>query len=164
MNRLGRLWPQKVRTRLALLYAVLFLISGSALLGLTYGLVAANLPATPVSPATRVDSNQLAKLSKACKQPYLDPGTVLACKQAFTAGGQTVRQRALESLLTFSLVGLGVMTVASGGLGWYMSGRVLRARRGGCAVTRRAGACAGCGRPRSPPAAPPTSTWASGSR
>jgi hypothetical protein len=47
MNRLRRIWPQKVRTRLALLYALLFLISGSALLGLTYGLVAANLPATP---------------------------------------------------------------------------------------------------------------------
>ena len=41
-----RIWPQKVRTRLALLYAVLFLVSGSALLGLTYGLVAASLPAT----------------------------------------------------------------------------------------------------------------------
>ena len=65
MNRLRRIWPQKVRTRLALLYAVLFLISGSALLGLTYGLVAANLPAKPVSPASRFDSNQLAKLSKA---------------------------------------------------------------------------------------------------
>ena len=36
-------WPQKVRTRLALLYAVLFLVSGSALLALTYGLVAASL-------------------------------------------------------------------------------------------------------------------------
>ena len=52
MKGLGRIWPQKVRTRLALLYALLFLISGSALLGLTYGLVAANLPATPVSPAS----------------------------------------------------------------------------------------------------------------
>ena len=41
-----RWWPQKVRTRLALLYAVLFLVSGSALLGLTYGLVAASLPAS----------------------------------------------------------------------------------------------------------------------
>ena len=86
MNRLRRIWPQKVRTRLALLYAVLFLISGSALLGLTYGLVAANLPATPVSTATGFDSNQLAKLSKACKQPHPDPGTVYACKQAFDAG------------------------------------------------------------------------------
>ena len=84
-----RIWPQKVRTRLALLYAVLFLISGSALLALTYGLVAANLPAKPASSASRFDSNQLAKLSVACKQPHPDPGTVVACKQAFTAGGET---------------------------------------------------------------------------
>ena len=42
----SRIWPQKVRTRLALLYAVLFLVSGSALLGLTYGLVAGRLAAT----------------------------------------------------------------------------------------------------------------------
>src|SRR3979411_773295 len=126
MNRLRRIWPQKVRTRLALLYAVLFLISGSALLGLPSGLVAANLPAKPVSSVSRFDGNQLAKLSKACKQPYPDPGTVAACKSAFAAGGETVRQRALESLLIFSLVGLGVMTVASGGLGWYVSRRGLR--------------------------------------
>ena len=45
-----RIWPQKVRTRLALLYAALFLVSGSALLALTYGLVAANLPAQSPPP------------------------------------------------------------------------------------------------------------------
>ena len=39
-----RLWPQKVRTRLAVLYAALFFAAGSALLVLTYGLVASNLP------------------------------------------------------------------------------------------------------------------------
>jgi signal transduction histidine kinase len=133
-----RIWPQKVRTRLALLYAVLFLISGSALLGLTYGLVAANLPAKPASPASRFDSNQLAKLSAACKLPHPDPGTVAACKSAFTEGGETVRQRALNSLLLFSLVGLGVMTVASGGLGWFVSGRVLRPVRAITETARRA--------------------------
>jgi signal transduction histidine kinase len=133
-----RIWPQKVRTRLALLYAVLFLISGSALLALTYGLVAANLPAKPASSASRFDSNQLAKLSVACKLPYPDPGTVAACKSAFTVGGETVRQRALDSLLTFSLVGLGVMTVVSGGLGWYVSGRVLRPVRAITETARRA--------------------------
>ena len=42
-----RLWPQKVRTRLALIYATLFFAAGSALLGLTYGLVASSLPAQP---------------------------------------------------------------------------------------------------------------------
>jgi len=127
-----RLWPQRVRTRLALLYAVLFLVSGSALLGLTYGLVAASLPAT--SPTAQqgsgFDRNQLAKLRVACKLPHPDVGTVAACKRAFSAGSgsgaASVRQRALDSLLLFSLLGLGVMTVASGGLGWYVSGRVLR--------------------------------------
>jgi hypothetical protein len=39
-----RVWPQKVRTRLALIYASLFFVAGSALLGLTYGLVATSLP------------------------------------------------------------------------------------------------------------------------
>jgi signal transduction histidine kinase len=139
-----RIWPQKVRTRLALLYAALFLVSGSALLGLTYGLVAASLPAP--SPAAQsgsgFDSNQLAKLKVACRQPHPDPGTILACKRAFSAGAgagaASVRERALDSLLVFSLLGLGVMTVASGGLGWYVSGRVLRPVRAITETARRA--------------------------
>ena len=133
-------WPQKVRTRLALLYAVLFLISGSALLALTYGLVAANLPAQSSTgqASSGLDSNQLAKLRAACRQPYPDPGTVLACKRAFSAGATSVRDSALNSLLLFSLLGLGVMTVASGGLGWYVSGRVLRPVRAITETARRA--------------------------
>jgi signal transduction histidine kinase len=137
-----RLWPQKVRTRLALLYAALFLASGSVLLGLTYGLVAASLPAPAATPAPGYDKNQLAKLQVACRQPHPDAGTVLACKQAFAAGAdaaaQSVRQRALNSLLLFSLLGLGVMTVASGGLGWFVSGRVLRPVRAITETARRA--------------------------
>jgi signal transduction histidine kinase len=134
-------WPQKVRTRLALLYAALFLVSGSALLGLTYGLVAANLPAASAPPAYDASKNGLAKLSVACKQPHPDPGTVLACKQAFTGAKDAaafVRQRALASLLLYSQVGLGVMTVASGGLGWFVSGRVLRPVRAITETARRA--------------------------
>jgi signal transduction histidine kinase len=138
------LWPRKVRTRLALLYAGLFLISGSALLGLTYGLVAANLPTTSSSPAsgTGFSSQQLAKLAIACKQPHPDIGTVVLCKHAFSAGEKdaaaSVRQRALNSLLLYSLLGLGVMTVASGGLGWFVSGRVLRPVRAITETARRA--------------------------
>jgi signal transduction histidine kinase len=49
-----------------------------------------------------------------------------------------VRQRALDSLLLFSLLGLGLMTVASGGLGWYVSGRVLRPVRAITETARRA--------------------------
>jgi len=137
-----RFWPQRVRTRLALLYAALFMASGSALLGLTYGLVAANLPATSPPSSTGYSSAQLAKLSVACKQPHPDIGTVIACKRAFSAGEKaataSVRQRALDSLLLFSLIGLGVMTVASGGLGWFVSGRVLRPVRAITETARRA--------------------------
>ena len=139
-----RIWPQKVRTRLALLYAVLFLVSGSALLALTYGLVAASLPAqsTTAQPASGLDSNALAKLKNACRQPHPDLGTIVACKRAFSAGAgagaASVRDRALDSLLLFSLLGLGVMTVASGGLGWYVSGRVLRPVRAITETARRA--------------------------
>ncbi len=136
-------WPQKVRTRLALLYAGLFLISGSALLGLTYGLVAANLPAqASAASGTGLTSQQLAKLAIACKQPQPDVGTVELCKRAFSAGegaaAASVRQRALDSLLLYSLLGLGVMTLASGGLGWFVSGRVLRPVRAITETARRA--------------------------
>jgi signal transduction histidine kinase len=62
---------------------------------------------------------------------------VLVCKQAFAAT-QSVRQRALDSLLLVSLIGLGVMTVASGGLGWFVSGRVLRPVRAITETARRA--------------------------
>jgi signal transduction histidine kinase len=145
-----RLWPQKVRTRLALLYATLFFTAGLVLLGLTYGLVAASLPAQPsVSPrAASEDLNKLNQckvaLSSAKGKP---PPTSLQaeCKQVeqaysvgTAAGLAALRQRALSDLLAFSLFGLGLMTVASGGLGWFMSGRVLRPVRVMTQTARRA--------------------------
>jgi signal transduction histidine kinase len=121
-----RLWPQKVRTRLTLIYAALFFIAGSALLGLTYGLVASSLQVQP-PPATTVSPQKLNTLYGACKPGPGKTANKVACREAeaYTAGSQAQRQEALTHLLQFSLVGLGVMTVASGGLGWFMSGRVL---------------------------------------
>jgi signal transduction histidine kinase len=147
-----RLWPQKVRTRLTLIYAMLFFAAGSALLGLTYGLVAGNLPTRPPASLT-VSSQELKSLQQACKSAgvalkgnHLFPVKPLpGCKQAYAAyyagtaaGMQAQRQNTLGKLLSFSLVGLGVMTVASGGLGWFMSGRVLRPVRVITETARRA--------------------------
>jgi signal transduction histidine kinase len=139
--------PQKVRTRLTLLYAVLFFAAGSALLGLTYGLVASSLPGQPA--ANPNASLEQAKLLRQCNQerarvPAVPKPQLPACQQlkAFSAGAssgsQTQRQRALNELLVFSLVGLGVMTVVSGGLGWVVSGRVLRPVRVITETARRA--------------------------
>ena len=143
----GRLWPHKVRTRLTLLYATLFFAAGSALLGLTYGLVARSLPTQPPAVAT-VSHQEVANLSHECKQAIVAlqkksfPAVCVQAEEAFNAGTasglQTQRQRALSKLLVFSLVGLGVMTAASGGLGWFMSGRVLRPVRVITATARRA--------------------------
>jgi len=144
---LGTVWPRKVRLRLALLYAGLFLLAGGALLGLTYGLVAASLPRDhPPPTASVLDKGQLAKLSYQCKQRNLDAGTVELCQQAqrdaaaFGArvGAASQRDRALHDLLLYSLLGLGVMTAASGGVGWFISGRVLRPVRAITETARRA--------------------------
>jgi len=147
---LRRLWPQKVRTRLTLMYAMLFFAAGAALLGLTYGLVASSLP-TQAAVTAKVSSQELKNLNQ-CKhatgalkgKPI--PAPLLAeCNQAAkaysagtAAGLQAQRQRVLSDLLAFSLGGLAVMTVASGGLGWFMSGRVLRPVRAITETARRA--------------------------
>jgi methyl-accepting chemotaxis protein len=158
-----RLWPRKVRTRLALIYAMLFFAAGSALLALTYALVASSLPVQPPAGATagsqalsdlkaEFSGKDLAALKQECQPasgtlagPPVPASLRAACKQLETAyaagaaaGSQAQRGDALRNLLVFSLVGLGVMTVASGGLGWFMSGRVLRPVRVITETARRA--------------------------
>ena len=147
-----RFWPQKVRTRLTLMYAALFLVAGSALLALTYLLVAGSLPTRPAA-NTSVGSQELDSLLRQCraaspgfKTGAVNPSPLLReCKLAESdyyagtaAGMRAQRQQALGNLLSFSLVGLAVMTVASGGLGWFMSGRVLRPVRVITETARRA--------------------------
>jgi signal transduction histidine kinase len=163
---LRRCWPQRVRTRLTVLYAALFLAGGSALLGLTYGLVASSLPDHPA--ATQRPALLREKLGAACSRPRPTaapsastsaapapaaspsaspsakvPDSLTAqCKAAFAAGASagsvSQRDQALHSLLLFSLIGLGIMTLVSGGAGWVVSGRVLRPVRAITATARRA--------------------------
>ena len=152
-----RLWPQKVRTRLTLIYAALFFAAGAVLLTLTYGLVANSLPTRPSAAVATVSSQELHALNRECnlpgklpKKPAAEPTqadlkSVAGCKAAegayyagTAAGMQAVRQNTLAKLLSFWLVALGVMTVASGGLGWFMSGRVLRPVRVITETARRA--------------------------
>jgi signal transduction histidine kinase len=155
MSSVRRLWPQKVRTRLTLIYAALFFATGAALLTLTYGLVASNLPTKPSAAVAAVSSQELKALSRECNgipprkpKSELPTATLKAlsgCKsaeaayQAGTAAGiQALRQNTLAKLLGFWLLALGVMTVVSGGLGWFMSGRVLRPVRVITETARRA--------------------------
>ncbi|HEY7948407.1 MAG TPA: HAMP domain-containing sensor histidine kinase [Acidimicrobiales bacterium] len=150
--------PQTVRVRLSVLFAALFLAAGAILLGVTYGLVASSLP----RPAPISTKAQLAKLDETCKlsgsstsggqpatiagKPVKTPPPVRPsaadCQKVFAAGASAAstaqRDQTLHNLLLFSLLGLGAVTLASGGLGWFMAGRVLRPVRAITGAARRA--------------------------
>lgn len=126
---LRRLWPQRMRTRLAILYAAIFLLAGSALLALTYGLLASRLPA-----ASKLDKQEAlhrAQFARLCKQPGgpATPQILAKCQAAYAvgarAGSQDQRDRTLNTMLEVALIGLGVATLASAGAGWLISGRML---------------------------------------
>ncbi|HEY2437295.1 MAG TPA: ATP-binding protein, partial [Solirubrobacteraceae bacterium] len=86
------------------------------------------------------------QLAAVCKQQQ-QSGTASAallkkCKLEFTAGARAgatdQRDRTLSTLLDASLIGLGIATIASAGLGWLVSGRVLKPVRSITDTARRA--------------------------
>ena len=139
---LRRSLPRGVRLRLTLLYTVLFVAGGAALLGITYGLVSSSLNSgtggvTPRPVATQTVI-QKCKAQVTSQHAVSDggknsgkPGNAdLACEKAFEEGALTAQadQRAhtMRELLAWSLVGLAGLAIVSAGLGWWMAGRVLR--------------------------------------
>jgi signal transduction histidine kinase len=137
-----------LRARLALLYAVLFLIAGGGLLALSYGLVAARLP----KPATQTKNLQAAKLGALCKQKlpgYASPKQpsdqteklLKQCRgrllQALKVNAQTQRDQTLHTMIEVALIGLALATLGSGVLGWIVSGRVLKPTEAALASRQR---------------------------
>jgi signal transduction histidine kinase len=132
--------PQRVGPRLSLIFAALFLVAGSALLGLTYGLVDASLP----NPSGHSLTKQQALDDRLkCAGNGADKAEISGClRKAYAAGvgkgSSDQRSRALDSLLTYSLIGLGITTLASGGIGYLVARRVLKPVRSITATARRA--------------------------
>ena len=137
-----RLWPRKVRTRLTLIYAAPFLVAGLAVFGLAlFVLQKIILPTSPTAPL--MTSGKLVGTVEQVCQAYTTTSTSL-CERAYaayyagTVAGMQAQQNTLAKLLGFWALGLGGMTVASGGLGWYISGRLLRPVREITETARRA--------------------------
>jgi len=129
-----------VRLRLTVAYGSLFLLTGAALLAVTYLLVSNSLPAGPPRTAGSAGSGLpfapradgtvfVGSRTNACR--FLT-GSVRSPAQ-LAAGAQRClsQQRALElrQLLTVSGIALAIMTGLSVGLGWLVAGRVLRKLR-----------------------------------
>ena len=119
-----------VRLRLTLVYGVLFLVLGTALLGITYLLVSKSLPEGPAT--TRTSARPLPgtalffqSRTGGCHlnaSPAVPPGQLQVQAQRCLS-----EQRAAElrQLLTESGIALAIMTVVSIGLGWLVAGRML---------------------------------------
>ncbi len=132
--------PQRIGPRLTLTFAGLFLLAGSALLGLTYGLVDASLHSTSGHGATK---QQAMNVQAKCAANQKDKRAMVGCEQkAFAEGVRTgssdQRALALDNLLIYSLIGLGIMTLASGGIGYLVARRMLKPVRSITETARRA--------------------------
>jgi signal transduction histidine kinase len=114
---------RSIRARIAVACAGLFLVLGGVLIGATYGVIAHIKPhasGAQLAPecAHRRSTGTLTQ-RHLCQQ-LLDTRRKAAIKQASTDRNE---------FLVDSLAGLGLATVLAGGLGWAMSGRVLRPLR-----------------------------------
>ncbi len=122
----ARLWPRRVRTRLAVFYAVLFLVVGVALLALTYVVAAAVVVPDPGElPKLTPQATALLGL---CKPLPTSPPLLAQCNHLISIGGNGPKARgdALAALRIASAIGLGILAVTAAGLGWLASGRALR--------------------------------------
>ena len=132
---------RSVRARIALACAGLFLVTGGALIAITYLLVDQNLATTVAATTSGVTPDQT--LLRRCKSDVpQDANLATKCRQAFqagaAAGAKQQNSAALAELLTWWLISLGALTVLAGGTGWAVAGRVLRPVRAITDAARRA--------------------------
>jgi len=133
MSRVGgaakRLWPRHVRTRLAIVYAVIFLIAGGCLLTLTYGLLASHLPRSTGIVAKGAATRPADICMANAKIHGGSAAAFRRCKQEFRtlvqASASQQRDATLTTMLDVSLIGLGLTTLTAGCLGWFLAGRTL---------------------------------------
>jgi signal transduction histidine kinase len=127
-----------LRARLTVLYAVLFLMAGSGLLALSYGLLADRLPKA----STQGKNLTAARLNALCKEKgAVSPVQGKECARhlltAARIGSQSQRDATLGTMVDVALIGLGAATLLSGALGWVISGRVIRPMEAATASRKR---------------------------
>ncbi len=134
-----RVWPRRVRTRLAVTYAVLFVLAGTVLLALIYALLVTVL--VPAAGPPKQIPPRTAQILSLCKPAPTSPSLVAECKRAIASvGGNDPKERGdvLAALRGASVIGLGLLVIVSAGLGWLVAGRALRPVRSITEAARRA--------------------------
>jgi signal transduction histidine kinase len=114
-----------IRLRLTALYAILFLLSGTGLLAITYVLVAAATADGCYRQVLHTASSH-PRITQICGSLSTRGGSGQSGLQALLASQHA---GTMDQLLAYSGVALAIMAVASAGLGWVMAGRALRPLR-----------------------------------
>ncbi|HEX5193056.1 MAG TPA: HAMP domain-containing sensor histidine kinase [Solirubrobacteraceae bacterium] len=130
-----------VRWRLTLLYGGMFLVCGTALLAITYGLVAHATGSRSERPFSQKvvagASSPLHLVRRGRAIEWAGPGASVppekirnllrtnAGRAAVQIAGRTQRGSDLHKLEVESAIALAIMTILSGALGWFVAGRVL---------------------------------------
>ena len=133
-----------IRLRLTLTYSVLFLLAGAMLLGFTYFFVVRGLqPPGGVKTPPALSLAFQESCAKAMKAPRTgDHNLISKCEHTFragvTAGAASQRTDAVNQLLLYSLIGLAVIGLVSGLVGWVVAGRALRPVHAITSAARRA--------------------------
>lgn len=123
---------RSLRTRLTLLYGGLFLLTGTALLAMMFGLVATTSVSIQVRSSGSIRQTEIVGPPPATVEIHAPGGTFVstlpkneATYQAFIQGAVQQHQAELRQLLLWAGIALLCMTFVSGGLGWLVAGRVL---------------------------------------
>ncbi len=121
-----RLWPRRMRTRLAVFYALLFLLAGVMLVAVSYALMVSVL--LPAVPPPKPLSPQEQSLLNVCKPLPTSPSLLAQCRHliGIVGGGVQARGDTLAALREASAIGLVVVAIAAAGLGWLAAGRALK--------------------------------------
>jgi signal transduction histidine kinase len=126
-----------VRLRLTLLYVGLFLASAACLLTITYFLVEQQLPQVTTSGSAIVTNGGETLLAPGGGVAGTCDPSLGTCQPLLQAVAVRVGRDTMNELLIVSGIALGIMAVASVGLGWLMAGRVLSPLRTITATARR---------------------------
>jgi signal transduction histidine kinase len=116
---------RSIRARIAIACAGLFLVLGGILIGATYGLVAHTEPHAFVPRGALIPGCLPARGARTLAQKR-------TCRQLVDnrrAAAIQQRDQDRREFLVYSLAGLGLATFLAAGLGWAVSGRVLRPLR-----------------------------------
>jgi signal transduction histidine kinase len=118
------------RSRLTLLYASLFTLGGTALVLITYVLVADTLHRTTATTVPPLVQQAIARCVTAAKTRGADASVMQKCAAVYAngvqAGASAQRSTTLTHLLTYSLLSLAGAALLAAVAGWIVAGRILR--------------------------------------